>query len=86
MGRESEKIFKELQRFLELHTDEISDKDDMNRLTNQFLSEYGMQDQEDTVPETADDYLELAEQARSDKKRIEYLRKALELEPDNVDA
>ena len=86
MGRESEKMFKELQRFLELHTDEISDKDDMNRLTNQFLSEYGMQDQDDTAPETADDYLELAEQARSDKKCIEYLRKALELEPDNVDA
>ena len=36
-------------------------------------------------PETADDYLELAERAHSKKKCLEYLRKALELEPENVD-
>lgn len=36
--------------------------------------------------EPFDDYLELAEQEPSPKKRIEYARKALELDDDNLDA
>lgn len=60
----------------------------MERLTDRFLSEYGSghPHRKDSVPETADDYLELAEQTSSKKKSLEYLRKALELEPENVDA
>lgn len=38
------------------------------------------------MPQTADDYLELAEDATSKKKKLEYLSKALELEPENLDA
>ena len=59
----------------------------MDRLTEQFLSEQGICPvNENAAPETADDYLDLAEQATSKKKHMEYLRKALELEPDNLDA
>ena len=38
------------------------------------------------LPQTADDYMELAENAGAKKKKLEYLSKALELEPDNLDA
>ena len=38
------------------------------------------------LPQTTDDYLELAGEATAKKKKLEYLSKALELEPDNLDA
>ena len=87
MSRETERLLKELNRFISLHENEITDEDSMNRLCEQFLEEHnlGIPDLKNTVPETADDYLELAEQATSKKKCVEYLRKALELEPENVD-
>ena len=87
MSRDTEKLLKELQSFLMQHGDEAADEDSMDRLAEQFLSEHGIRSvNENAAPETADDYLDLAEQAASKKKCIEYLRKALELEPDNVDA
>lgn len=88
MSRETEKLLKELQQFLDSNTDEAVDETTVNALAEQFLAEYDQKsaDQKDFVPETADDYLSLAEQAPSKKKHMEYLRKALELDPDNLDA
>ena len=87
MSRDTEKLLKELQSFLMQHGDEAADEDSMDRLAEQFLSEHGIRSvNENAAPETADDYLDLAEQATSKKKHMEYLRKALELEPDNLDA
>ena len=88
MSRETEKILKELQQFLALHGDEATDEESVDRLTNQFLAEYGgyPKSHKNVNPETADDYLELAEQASSKRKCLEYLRKAVELDPANVDA
>ena len=87
MSRDTEKLLKELQSFLMQHGGEATDEDSMDRLAEQFLSEQCIRPvNENAAPETADDYLDLAEQAASKKKCIEYLRKALELEPDNVDA
>ena len=42
--------------------------------------------QADDAPMTAEDYLALADEAPSVKKRLEYIKKALELEPDNLSA
>ena len=87
MSRDTEKLLKELQSFLMQHGDEAADEDSMDRLAEQFLSEQCIRPvNENAAPETADDYLDLAEQATSKKKHMEYLRKALELEPDNLDA
>ena len=47
-----------------------------------FLQENG---QDDTVPADVYDYLDLAEQASRKKDKREYLAKAAELEPDNVE-
>lgn len=88
MGRDTEKLMKELQQFLALHGAEATDEDSVERLTDRFLSEYGVGHprRKDVGSESVDDYLELAEQALSKKKSLEYLHKALELEPENVDA
>ena len=85
MDRETEKLMKELQQFLALHGAEATDEDSVERLTDRFLSEYGVGHprRKDMGPESADDYLELADQASSKKKSLEYLHKALELEPEN---
>ena len=88
MSRETEKVLKEIQKFLALHEDGITDEESLSRVANQFLEEYNghYPKRENTAPETADDYLELAEQATSKKKCLEYLRKAVELEPEHLDA
>lgn len=88
MSRETEKVLKDLQQYLALHEDEVTDEESLERLTSQFLSEYVVSPQrrENATPESAEDYLALAEQASSKKKCLEYLRKALKLDPTNVDA
>ena len=88
MSRESEKVLKELQKFLDAHAEDTKNEADADALTERFFAEYNQKciGQKDHAPETADDYLDLAEQAASKKKCVEYLHKALELEPDNLDA
>ena len=88
MSRENEKVLTELRKFLELHDEELNDEKDFDRLTAQFLSQHNGSPDGGSMEEieTANDYLELAEQAASKKKRLTYLKKALELEPDHVDA
>lgn len=88
MDRETEMLMEALQQFLALHSDEVTDEDSIGRLTDRFLAGYGggPLGRAGAVPETADDYLELAELAPSKKKCLDYLHKALELEPDHVDA
>lgn len=88
MNKETELLMKELQQFLSLHGEEPTGEDGMEHLTDQFLAGYGGDPlgRAGAPPETADDYLELAELAPSKKKCLDYLHKALELEPDHVDA
>ena len=88
MSRESEKVLKDLQKFLDAHAEDTKNEADADALTERFFAEYNQKciGQKDHAPETADDYLDLAEQATSKKKCVEYLHKALALEPDNLDA
>ena len=88
MSRESEKVLKELQKFLDAHAEDTENEADVDALAERFFAEYNQKciGQKDHAPETADDYLDLAEQATSKKKCVEYLHKALALEPDNLDA
>lgn len=86
-GMSTEKLMLELQKFLEEHADEIVDEQSLDRLQEQFMAEHAaMLEPASTEPETAYDYLELAQEARSKKQRMAYLNKAVEVEPDNVDA
>ena len=89
MSKETEKVMKQLMQYMEAHQDELGDGVDENDLAQRFMAEYNATVQQRnvrTLPQTADDYLELAEDATSKKKKLEYLSKALELEPDNLDA
>lgn len=89
MSRETEKVLKQLMAYMEKHQDELADDVDENTLVQQFMEEYNAslpQSKDSVMPQTADDYLELAEDASSKKKKLEYLSKALELEPEHLDA
>ena len=83
----TENLMLELQKFLEEHADEMVDEQSIDRLQEQFMAEHAaLLGPANTEPETAYDYLELAQEARSKKQRMTYLNKAVEAEPDNVDA
>ena len=89
MSRESEKVLKSMHQFLEKNRTEDMDEDDINGLLQKFTEEYNGplpgRITEKTA-KTADDYLELAEDAATKAKAEKYIKKALELEPDNIDA
>ena len=91
MSKETEKIFRDLHRFLDAHGGEDLSEEEMERLVSQFMEDYnaklrsGAQNTPEE-PETAYDYLELASEAKTKKKQLEYTNKALELEPDSLDA
>ena len=88
MSRDSEKVLKELQKFLDAHAEDTEREADVDALAERFFAEYNLKckEQKESAPETADDYLDLAEQVTSKKKSVEYLHKALELEPVGLDA
>lgn len=88
MSRESEKAMKEIHKFLEEKgTDDMS-IDDANELLQEFTTDYNrnpLQRVTEKTAKTADDFLELAEEASDRVKAERYIKKALELEPDNID-
>ncbi|MCD8189155.1 MAG: hypothetical protein LUD78_02875 [Clostridiales bacterium] len=88
MSRDTENAMEQALEFLAAHEDEIKDEEDANRLFQEFAKQYnsGQIQPRSFQPETADDYLSLAEDAKTKKAAMGYLKKALELEPDNLDA
>ena len=59
--------------------------DEAREMLTEFLAQHGCMAMDENAAEDAYDYLELAEQAGSKKKQEEYLKKALALEPENLD-
>jgi tetratricopeptide (TPR) repeat protein len=89
MSRESEKAMKAVHQFLKESGAEDMPLDEVNALLQKFMTEYnGNQPGRVTekTAKTADDYLELAEEATTKAKAEQYIKKALEVEPDNLDA
>ncbi|MCR5684010.1 MAG: hypothetical protein K6G81_01120 [Lachnospiraceae bacterium] len=89
MSRESEKALKAMHQFLDENGAEDMTMDDVNRLLQKFTEDYNSNLPgriTEKTAKTADDYLELAEEAPTKAKAEKYIKKALELEPDNMDA
>ena len=89
MSQRTDKVFRRLNAYLDEHGDEIKNEKDYEAHINKFMQLYNKHLKNGDVqlgPETSDDYLELAEEATSQKKRIEYAKKSLELDSNNLDA
>ena len=74
MSRETEKVMKQLIQYFVDHQGELDSGADENDLAQRFMEEYNATVQPRnirTLPQTADDYLELAEDATSKKKKLE---------------
>lgn len=89
MSMESEKALKAMHQFLDENGAEDMTMDDVNGLLQKFTEDYNSNLPgriTEKTAKTADDYLELAEEAPTKAKAEKYIKKALELEPDNMDA
>lgn len=85
MSRDTERVIRAFDEYLKTHQNQISDDHALGRMARQFSEEYNhlLQDHE---PESAEDYLELFDEAPSKSAALRYAKKALSLEPDNLDA
>ena len=89
MSRGSEKALKAMHQFLDKNGTEDMSIDEVNNLLKKFTEDYNSNlpgRVTERTAKTADDYLELAEGAPTKAKAEKYIKKALELEPDNMDA
>ena len=89
MSRQTEKVLKQLNAYIDEHHMEFESEEELNALIQQFMERENAKasfGKAALTPETADDYLELAEEATSKKRQLEYVNKALALEPGNLDA
>lgn len=89
MSRETEKMFKQLHTYLEKNGSEDMDEAEMNSKIQDFMQQYNNSMPNDLTEETAetpDDFVELAETADDEKRALKYAKKALQLDPDNLDA
>ena len=89
MSKETEKALKAVHNFLEENGAENMSMEEANNLLQQFMAEYNGKLPErvtEKTAETADDFLELADQTDDINKAKYYVNKAMELEPDNLDA
>lgn len=89
MSRETEKVFKQMQKYIEQNKSENMDEDGMSAMIDDFMQKYNdsmmVGITEETV-RTAEDFLELAENADNEGSALKYAKKALKLDPDNLDA
>ncbi len=89
MSKQSEKIFKELNNYLSENKEaSFQSKEELEKMIGGFISQHqswGNEITEDNA-ESSDDFLELAEYATSKKSAMKYAKKAVELDPDNIDA
>ena len=80
MSRSSEKAMKAMQQFLNENAAENMSMDEANELLRKFTDDYNSSLPEkvtEKTAKTADDYLELAEEAATKAKAEKYIKKAL---------
>ena len=83
----AEKFFRELQDFLSKQN--IHSEEQLQELSEQFFEEYNARPKSQVTEEnarTAEDYIELAEESNKKKDKARFLKKALEIDQNNIEA
>lgn len=89
MSRDSEKVFREINKYIKENADENMSMDEMNDLIQEFMEQYNSNlpgEITEETAETTDDYLELAQNANSKEQALKFAKKAVQLDQDNLDA
>ncbi len=82
--KKNEKTIKDFQKFLEEHYDDNMSQEELSELIRVFNEQKKLN--EIYSYEDSDDYLEMAQNADNEKEAIKYVKKALKLDPNNIDA
>ena len=88
MSRATEKVFKQFDAFMEENGNENMSEEELNGLFQKFMDQYNHnlpQQVTEKNAETADDFLELAEDASNEARALKDARKALQLDPNHLD-
>ena len=90
MNRETEKMNKALQKFLDANTTEKTTEDEMDSLIQVFIKEYNKMNMnfvlDAKTAKTSDDFFELAKMTEDLSLSLKYAKKSLKLDPENLDA
>ena len=92
MSRHTEKAFKAVREFLAQNATEDMSMDEVNEMLGNFMEQYNSNIPEDVTEataKTADDFVELALTAQEEDdipEALRFARKALKIDPDNLDA
>ena len=91
MSRETEKAMKAMHEFISENIDlENMPEEEVNSRLDEYMQNYNnnlpIEELTEKTAKTADDFVELAEYAEDDAAALKYSRKALKLDPDNLDA
>ena len=90
MNRETEKMNKALQKFLDANTTEKTTEDEMDILMKIFIKEYNKMNAnfvlDARTAKTSDDFFELAKMTEDLSLSLKYAKKSLKLDPENLDA
>lgn len=90
MSRETEKMNKALQKFLDANTTEKMTEDEMDILMKIFIKEYNEMNAnfvlDARTAKTSDDFYELAKMTEELSLSLKYAKKSLKLDPENLDA
>ena len=90
MSRETEKMNKALQKFLDANTTEKMTEDEMDILMKIFIKEYNEMNAnfvlDARTAKTSDDFYELAKMTEELSLSLKYEKKSLKLDPENLDA
>lgn len=89
MSRETEKSFKEMHDFLAKNARDDMSEEELNALVNEFMSQKNTSGDihiTENTAKTSDDFFELACGTESEAKALKYVKKAIALDKDNLDA
>lgn len=88
MPRKLDDVSLALAKYLEDHGAENLSESEIANLMQRFMVDYnaGRLPATSSRPLTADDYLDMMDGAETDKERLKHAKKALDADPDNLDA
>lgn len=91
MDKVTAKLYRELDAYLEAHRSEIKSEADVEALIDRFMQQQSAKPgitltKSEQTAKTAEDYVDLADAAKSPEEALSYVKKALALDPENIDA
>ncbi|MBR6014299.1 MAG: hypothetical protein IK062_11065 [Selenomonadaceae bacterium] len=91
MSKPTEKVFKAMEEYIASLGNPPQSVEELQKILEEFQEKYNSEVLErepvtEENAETADDYLELADKAKTKKKALQYVTKACELDANNIDA